>query len=45
MIDGPAALFTILRDTDLDAIEAQVLAILAECRAGEHQAPKRWEIV
>ena len=41
----PIALFTILRADDLDKIEAEVLAILAECRAGEHQAPKRWEIV
>ena len=43
--DDIVALFTILRDTDLDTIEAKVLAIIAECRAGEHQAPKRWEIV
>lgn len=38
------AFFTVLKDDDMDAIEAAVLTIFCEWKKGEHKAPKRFEI-
>lgn len=41
---APMALFTVVREPDLEWLEMALLTIIAEWRKGEHKAPKRWEI-